>query len=126
MISHELHGFIYSSKTEAFSFLKVFFAYVNNQFSAHVKRVRSDNGTEFINNEVTNYFSTNGIVHETSCPYIPQQNGVFERKHRHILEVAWSLMLQAHIPIKFWGESIRAATYVINRTPYRVLDYKTL
>ncbi|GJZ02653.1 putative RNA-directed DNA polymerase [Tanacetum coccineum] len=59
----------------------------------NVKIIRSDNGTEFVNNKMSDLFTSLGIVHQTSCSYTPQQNGIVERKHRHLLNVARSLML---------------------------------
>lgn len=54
----------------------------------------------------------------------PQQNGRVERKHRHLLNVARSLMFQAKMPIKFWGEAVLTAAHVINLTPTRILKGK--
>ena len=71
------------------------------------------------------YFRDNGIIHQTSCTYTPQQNGRVERKHRHILNVARACLFQSHLPVEFWGESILAAAHIINRTPTHVLDGKT-
>ena len=85
------------------------------QFSKSVKTVRSDNGTEFMC--LSSYFREHGILHQTSCVGTPQQNGHVERKHRHILNVARALLFQASLPIKFWGEAILTAAYLINRTP---------
>ncbi|XP_071727720.1 uncharacterized protein [Rutidosis leptorrhynchoides] len=46
-----------------------------NQFKRTVKCFRSDNGTEFVNSKVNDFMLSNGIVHQTSCAYTPQQNG---------------------------------------------------
>ncbi|GJS52384.1 zinc knuckle CX2CX4HX4C containing protein [Tanacetum coccineum] len=48
---------------------------------------------------------TLGIVHQTSCAHTPQRNGIAERKHRHLLNVARSLMFQGGIPLRFWSNS---------------------
>lgn len=71
------------------------------------------------------FYATEGILLETSYIKMPQQNGVVERKHRHLLEVARSLRLEAMFPIKFWGECILTTTYIINRLPSKVIGYKT-
>lgn len=58
-----------------------------NQFDCTIKVLRSDNGTGFLNSQVNDLLSFLGIVHQSSCPYTPQQNDVVEIKHRHILEI---------------------------------------
>ncbi|CAM8999360.1 unnamed protein product [Rhodiola kirilowii] len=65
-----------------------------------------------------------GCIQQSSCPYTPQQNGLVERKHRHILEVARALMFEAGLPKKFSGDSVLTATHIINRLPSSVLDGK--
>ncbi|XP_076915559.1 uncharacterized protein LOC143574955 [Bidens hawaiensis] len=92
------------------------------KFSQNIKVVRSDNGTEFVNNQTKNFFKDNGVLHQTSCTYSPQQNGVVERKHRHLLNVARSLPFQGGIPLSFWSECVLTAAYLINRTPSSVLE----
>jgi hypothetical protein len=54
-----------------------------------------------------------------------EQNGVAERKNRHLLEVARSLMFMMNVPKFLWGEAVKTAAYLINRMPSRVLNYKT-
>lgn len=90
-------------KSDVFSVLKSYFCLVQTQFNKYIKRVRSDNGSGFFNLECTTLFKSLGVIHESSCPYTPQENGVAERKHRHILEVARSLKFQGNISTRFWG-----------------------
>ena len=56
----------------------------------------------------------------------PQQNGVVERKHRHLLDTARAIRLHAGFPKHFWGECVLAATHIINKLPMAVLGWKTL
>ncbi|XP_071693195.1 uncharacterized protein [Rutidosis leptorrhynchoides] len=83
-----------------------------------------DNGTEFVNSKVNDFVLSNGIVHQTSCAYTPQQNGLVERKHRHLLNVARAIMFQGGIPLRFWDECILTAVYLINKTPTSLLNGK--
>jgi hypothetical protein len=63
------------------------------------------------------FCSEKGILHQTSYPDTPPQNGVAERKNRHILEVARSLMYTMNVPKFLWSEAVLIAIYLINRTP---------
>ena len=53
---------------------------IETQFNTCVQTIRTDNGLEFVNVETSIFFKTKGIIHEKTCPYTPQQNGVVERK----------------------------------------------
>lgn len=115
--------YLLPDKSSVSTNLQNFLRMIERQFSKKVKKIRSDNGTEFLC--MTRFFKEEGIIHETSCVYTPQQNGRVERKHRHILEVARALRFQAGLPVSFWGECTLTASYLINRTPSQVLHGKT-
>lgn len=94
---------------------------IKTQFNTVFKVVRSDNGTESFNKQCHDLFDTYGIVHQSSCVYASQQNGIVERKHRHILNVARELKFQANIPATYWGECIQGAVYLLNKLLTQIL-----
>lgn len=114
--------YLLESKEEVFNCVVSFSNVLINQFGAKIKVFRSDNGTEFINNRMKMFCNDKGILHQTTCAYTPQQNGVVERKHRHILNVARSLLFEAGLPLKYWGEAVLTSVFLINRTHMSVLN----
>ncbi|KAG8500677.1 hypothetical protein CXB51_002847 [Gossypium anomalum] len=70
-------------------------------------------------------FANQGIIHRVSCPHTSEQNGVAERKHRHIVETGLTLLAQANLPMDYWGYAFCSAVHLINRLPTSVLDGKT-
>ncbi|RVW12523.1 Retrovirus-related Pol polyprotein from transposon TNT 1-94 [Vitis vinifera] len=76
--------------------------------------LKSDNAKEYFTSSLSTYLQNHGIIHISSCVDTPQQNGVAERKNRHLLEVARCLMFSSNVPNYFWGEAILTATYLIN------------
>ncbi|RVW84364.1 Retrovirus-related Pol polyprotein from transposon RE1 [Vitis vinifera] len=75
------------SKSEVFRTFTEFLAYVDNQFSTSIKTLRTDSGGEYLSTEFQAFLASKGIIHQRSCPFTPQQNGVAERKNRHLLDV---------------------------------------
>ncbi|XP_019260646.1 PREDICTED: uncharacterized protein LOC109238613 [Nicotiana attenuata] len=104
--------------------LKAFVTMIENQFNTSIKTIRSDNGLEFTSPEALSFYQSKGIIHQKTCPYTPQQNGVVEKKHTYLLETARALMFQSKLPTKYWGECILTATYLINRLPTTYLNNK--
>jgi transposase InsO family protein len=124
MIFLVLHGFfLMRNKSETQTLLRQFFHYVHTQFNTKVQKLRSDNGAEFLSLKI--FFLEEGVLFQHSCVYTPQQNGVVERKHRHILKTARALHFQSHLPITFWGECILSAVHIINRLSTLLLHKKT-
>jgi hypothetical protein len=58
-----------------------------------------------MSNEFHHYLKVKGILSQCSCPYTPQQNGVAERKNRHLLDVVRTLLLDSSVPSQFWPEA---------------------
>lgn len=87
--------------------------------------MRSDNARDYFNQFLTPYLQKEGIIHESSCVTTPQQNGVAERKNRHLLETTRALLFQNNVPKTYWGEAVLTSTYVINRLPSKVLGSKS-
>lgn len=109
-------------KSNALQTIKAFVSLIENQFQTKLKDIRSDNGLEFTSSEAVQFFQTKGIIHQKTCPYTPQQNGVVERKHKYLLETTRALLFQSKLPLRYWGECVLTATYIINRLPTKLLQ----
>jgi transposase InsO family protein len=80
-----------------------------------IKNIRSDNGTGFKNSQIKGFLEEEGIKHEFSSPYTPQQNGVVERKNRTLLDMARTMPDEYKTPDRFWAQVINTACYSTNR-----------
>ncbi|KAL0641511.1 hypothetical protein Bca4012_102648 [Brassica carinata] len=109
------------TKDRVLEAFKNFQNYVTNHYNAKIKILRSDNGGEYTGQAFKQHLAQHGILHQTSCPYTPQQNGVAERKNRHLMEVARSMMFQANVPKRFWSDAVATSCYLINRIPTKIL-----
>lgn len=119
--THLLHN-----KSSALTILKSFVKMIQTQFGSTVKAFRSDNAFELGSSKAAqDYFQSEGILHQTTIRHTPQQNGVVERKHRHLLEVCRALLFQSNLPLCLWGHCLLTATYLINRFPSTILKEKT-
>jgi len=122
MISVNLHGFFFlKNRSDVYQVFLDFQKLVERQFNRKIMTMQTDWGGEY--QKLNLFFKQIGIIHHVSCPHAHQQNGSAERKHRHIIEVGLSLLAHASMPLKFWDEAFLTATYLINRTPSRVLNF---
>ncbi|PKU77239.1 Retrovirus-related Pol polyprotein from transposon TNT 1-94 [Dendrobium catenatum] len=94
-----------------------FTKFIERQTSLKLKTIRTDGGGEFVNNAFQSFTKIAGIRHQYSCAYTPQQNGVAERKHRHIISTTRTLLHTAALPMTFWLEAAQTAVYLINLMP---------
>jgi transposase InsO family protein len=107
--------FFLQEKSQTQETLKRFLRQTQNEFGLRIKKNRSDNGMEFKNSQIEGFFEEEGIKHELSSPYTPQQNGVVERKNRTLLDMARTMLDEYKTPDRFWAEAINIACYSINR-----------
>jgi Reverse transcriptase (RNA-dependent DNA polymerase)./Integrase core domain. len=89
---------------------------VENQFGRKVKCLRSDNGTEVINNNVKELLEELGVFHSKSNPYTPQQNGRIEREMRTVVEAARSVIHAKDLNENLWAEAVNYVVFTINQT----------
>lgn len=113
------------SKDQALQFFKDFKAMVENQTNQRIKILRSDNGGEFCSRQVERFLSDNGIIHQKTTPYTPEQNGMLERMNRTVGEKASCLLFDSGLSKCFWAEAVHTAVYLRNRCVAKGLGNKT-
>ncbi|KAJ9552836.1 hypothetical protein OSB04_016881 [Centaurea solstitialis] len=104
------------TKSDAADRIIAFIKRIQVLLGRRVKKLRSDNGTEFRNAKLQSFLEDVGISHNFSAVRTPQQNGVVERKNRTLVEAARSMMAHSGVPQSFWAEAVSTACYTQNRT----------
>jgi hypothetical protein len=104
-------------KSNTFTTLSNFFAYVSTQFGRTVKAIQCDNGREFDNSSTRIFLLLNGTQLRMSCPYTSPQHGKVERIICSINNVIRTLLIQASLPRSYWVEGLCTATYLLNHLP---------
>ncbi|GJZ42293.1 retrovirus-related pol polyprotein from transposon TNT 1-94 [Tanacetum coccineum] len=112
-------------KNEAFSKFKECKLLVENQIGRKLKKLRTDNGLEFCNQEFNNLCKDRRIARHLTLAGTPQQNGLAERINRTLLNKVRCLLIQSGLPDSFWAEATVTTTYLINRSPSITLEKKT-
>jgi transposase InsO family protein len=112
-------------KSETQEVLKTFLKRAQNEFDAKVKKIRSDNGSEFKNTLVEDYLDQEGIKHEVLAPYTPQQNGVPKRNNMTLIESARTMLDEYKTSDRFWAEAINMTCHAVNRLYLHQLLKKT-
>lgn len=97
--------------SDLFDIFSEFCAEIETQFSVPVKLLRSDNAQEYFSTLYSKFMAVHGMLHQSSCIDRPHQNGVAERKKRHLLEVARALSFQMHVPKHFWADAVLTACH---------------
>nr|GFC25589.1 putative ribonuclease H-like domain-containing protein [Tanacetum cinerariifolium] len=90
-----------------------------------VRRLRTNNGTEFVNQTLRDYYEEVGISHETSVARSPQHNRVVERRNRTLIKAARTMLISAQAPLFLWAEAMETARFTQNRSIIRLRHGKT-
>lgn len=94
--------FLLARKSDVEEKLSDFISFIENSTEISIKRIRCDNGTEFINEHVQKTLIKRGIVLERIAPYTPEQNGLIERDNRTIQESARTMLLSSGLDKMLW------------------------
>ncbi|GJV45285.1 retrovirus-related pol polyprotein from transposon TNT 1-94 [Tanacetum coccineum] len=115
------------------SFLIKFVKMIQVRLKVTVRRLRTDNGTKFVNKTLRKYYEKIDISHETSVASSPQQNGIVERRNRTLIKAARTMLIYAKAPLFLWAEAVATVCYTQNcsivrlchdKTPYELLHDK--
>ena len=104
-----------------FEVFQKFYAEILTQFNISIRVLSSDNAREYFSAPFISFMSQHRILHQSSCTHTPQQNGVVEHKNRHLIETTRTLLLDYHVPFRFWGDVLLIACYLINHMASSVL-----
>ncbi|KAJ4746261.1 Gag/pol [Rhynchospora pubera] len=105
--------FFLTSKSEVLRVFSTFKLQAENMLGTNIKTLRTDGGTEF--KPISTRYPQ--IVHQITCPHTPEQNGVAERKNRHIVELSLAVINHGSLPLTLWDEVFASVVYLINRLP---------
>ncbi|GKF21785.1 retrovirus-related pol polyprotein from transposon TNT 1-94 [Tanacetum coccineum] len=90
-----------------------------------IRFIRTDNGIEFVNKTLYDYYESIGIFHQKTVPRTPQQNGVVERQNRTLVEAARTMLIFSKAPMFLWAEAVATACYTQNRSLIHIRHNKT-
>ncbi|GJW72070.1 putative ribonuclease H-like domain-containing protein [Tanacetum coccineum] len=113
------------SKYEALDFIIKFLKMIQVRLKVPVRCIRTDNGTEFVNQTLREYYEKVGISHETSVARSPHQNGVVKRHNYTLIEAACTMLIYVKAPLFLWTEEVAIACYTKNRSIIRLRHGKT-
>nr|GEW66882.1 hypothetical protein [Tanacetum cinerariifolium] len=102
-------------KSGAFETFKIYKAEVENQRGKKIQILRSDRGDEYFSTEFSSYCESQGLIHQRTSSYTPQQNGVAERKNRVLQDMINAMLVSANLPKNLCGEALLTACHVSNR-----------
>ena len=123
--SRYVWAYILKHKSDVFEKFIEWKAMVEKQTGKKLKKLRSDNGGEYLSEQFTNYFKKEGICRELTIRKTPEQNGVAERLNRTLEETIRTMLCESGVPKNFWAEALATAVYLRNRCPTKAVTGMT-
>ena len=94
---------------------------LERQSGLKLKRLHTNNRTELVNDKVEDLCKWNGIIHETTVPYGPEQNGIAERTIATYFEMVRCMLHSAGMDLQYWGEALMYVVHIHNLPPTSAL-----
>ena len=99
--THVSWVYLLCDRSEVVTIVTHFITEVVTHYSTTPKILRTDNALEFVQASLRTFCVDRGIIHQTTCPHTSQQNGVVERKHRQLLDITRTLLIEMHSHLIF-------------------------
>uniref|UniRef100_A0A2N9HU52 Integrase catalytic domain-containing protein n=1 Tax=Fagus sylvatica TaxID=28930 RepID=A0A2N9HU52_FAGSY len=114
--------YLLKNKSDTFTTFQQFKAMAEKHYNSSIHFLRTDCGSEFTSTAFNSYCATFGIIHHLTCPHTPQQNGVAERKHRHLIQTTLALLSQSGLSLSYWSYAFATTSHLINKLPTPLLN----
>ena len=115
---HSRYTVIYlmAKESELFEHYQAFEAWLKTQHNVQIKKLRSDQGGEYLSGEFSDHLQKEGTIRRLTVHDTPEYNGVSERLNRTLLEKVRAMLHKSHLPRFLWGEALAHAVFIKNRT----------
>jgi hypothetical protein len=100
-VSRDTWIYFMKHHSEALSIYKNVSTIIHTHFDASIRVFCVDSACEYISDALRQVLTEQGTLAQFSCPSDYAQNGVVERKYRHLFETARALMIAPSIPPHF-------------------------
>ncbi|XP_022899379.1 uncharacterized protein LOC111412689 [Olea europaea var. sylvestris] len=92
----------------------------------NIKTIRSGRGKGYTSNEFNKFCEDEGMEHQLTVGYVPEQNGVLERKNRTVMETTRAMLMEKSLLNTFWAEAVSTVVYLLNQCPAKSMQDKIL
>ena len=123
--TRETRLYLLRKKDETFATYKQYEAWVKTHRDMPIKILRSDRGGEYLSGVFIKHLANQGTTHKLTVHDTPEENGVSERLNGILLEKVRAMLHASGLPKSLWGEAVRHAVWLKNRTSTKALDGKT-